>query len=293
MEINGIEQSVKTGSNGMFKFEKLPADNYTIYVSKDGYVADSKVVTVVATQTVQSDFSLLKNLPETNPSEVVLTTTNASSSIELTNTRSRDMNFTIHTSKPWIIVTPTSGTIASKNTKIIKISADYSTIDYGEYVESIVINVGQSSLSIPVQISYYKPAYIEITSPEQGCVYSMGNVLPIMWNSNIGGTVKIELVRNGSIQQSITSSVDNCNVGSHSWGIPSLSVDAYQVLITSNESPNISCLSKVFYIEEGPTPPIVTTGEVTAITSSNITVLGHIEDLGKTYTNVVQHGHVY
>ena len=83
VEISGIEQSVKTGSNGMFKFEKLPADNYTIYVSKDGYVADSKVITVVATQTTQCDFSLFKNLPEVSPTELDLSTIVSSSSIEL------------------------------------------------------------------------------------------------------------------------------------------------------------------------------------------------------------------
>ena len=293
IELSGIEQSVKTGSNGMFKFEKLPADNYTIYVSKDGYVSDSKVITVVASQTTQSDFSLLKNLPEATPSEVSLTTVNNSVSIELKNTRSADMEFTIQTSQPWISVSPSYGVIASKNVKILKVVADYSKIDYGEYTESIVINVGQSSLSIPVLISYTKPAYIEVTSPEAGKVYAMGTVLPINWNSNVGGTVKIELVRNGSVQQSIISSVDNYSTSNHSWGIPSLAVDAYQVRITSNESPNISGTSQVFYLEEGPTPPVISTGEVTSITSSAITITGTIEDLGKTYNNVTQYGHVY
>lgn len=294
IEISGIEQSIKTGSNGMFKFEKLPADNYTIYVSKDGYVADSKIVTVVATQTTQSDFSLLKNLPEVTPSEITLTTVNTSASIELKNTRSADMYFTIQTSQPWMSVAPTHGTIASKNTRIIKITADLSAIDYGEYTESVVINVGQSSLSIPIQVSYYKPSFIEITSPEQGKVYQMGTVLPIIWESNVGGTVKIELVRNGSIQQSIASSVDNFNdKSSHSWGIPALAMDAYQIRISSNESPNAYDLSEVFYLEEGPTPPVVSTGEVTVITSSSITILGHIEDMGKTYSEIIQYGHVY
>lgn len=293
IEISGIEQSLKTGSNGMFKFEKLPADNYTIYVSKDGYVSDSKVITVVASQTAQSDFSLLKNLPEATPSEVLLTTANNSASIELKNTRSADMEFTIQASQPWLSVSPTNGVIASKNVKILKIVADYSKIEYGEYTESVVINVGQSSLSIPVLISYTKPAYIEVTSPEAGKVYAMGTVLPINWNSNVGGTVKIELVRNGSVQQSIISSVDNYSTGNHSWGIPSLAVDAYQVRITSNETPNIAGTSEVFYLEEGPTPPVVSTGEVTSITSSAITVTGSIEDLGKTYNNVTQYGHVY
>lgn len=293
IEISGIEQSVKTGSNGMFKFEKLPADNYTIYVSKDGYVSDSKVITVVASQTAQSDFSLLKNLPEATPAEVLLTTANNSASIELKNTRSADMEFTIQASQPWLSVSPTNGVIASKNVKILKVVADYSKIDYGEYTESVVINVGQSSLSIPIQVSYTKPAYIEVTSPEAGKVYAMGTVLPINWNSNVGGTVKIELVRNGSVQQSIISSVDNYSTSNHSWGIPSLAVDAYQVRITSNETPNISGTSEVFYFEEGPTPPVVSTGEVTSITSSTITVTGSIEDLGKTYNNVSQYGHVY
>ena len=293
VEISGIEQSVKTGSNGMFKFEKLPADNYTIYVSKDGYVADSKVITVVATQTTQCDFSLFKNLPEVSPTELDLSTIVSSSSIELKNTRSVDMNFTIQASEPWISVSPSFGTIASKNTKIIKITADYSTIDYGNYAESIVINVGQSSLSIPIQISYYRPSYIEITSPQQGQTYPMGNILPIMWNSNVGGTVKIELLRNGSIQQSITPSIDNYSTSNHSWGIPSLTVDAYQIKITSNEHPNVYGISELFYLEEGPTPPVVATGEVTSITSSTIAIQGIIEDFGKTYDNVTQYGHVY
>ena len=293
IELSGIEQSIKTGSNGMFKFEKLPADNYTIYVSKDGYVSDSKVITVVASQTAQSDFSLLKNLPEATPSEVSLTTESNTASIELKNTRSADMEFTVQTSQSWISVSPSYGVIASKNVKILKVVADYSKIDYGEYTESVVINVGQSSLSIPILISYTKPAYIEVTSPEAGKVYAMGTVLPINWNSNVGGTVKIELVRNGTVQQSIISSVDNYNTGNHSWGIPSLTVDAYQVRITSNETPNISGTSQVFYLEEGPTPPVVSTGKVTSITSSAITITGTIEDLGKTYNNVTQYGHVY
>lgn len=293
IEISGIEQSIKTGSNGMFKFEKLPADNYTIYVSRDGYVSDSKIITVVASQTAQSDFSLLKNLPEATPSEVSLTTSNNSASIELKNTRSADMEFTIQASQPWISVSPTYGVIASKNVKILKIVADYSKIDYGEYTESVVINVGQSSLSIPVLISYTKPAYIEVSSPEAGKVYAMGTVLPINWNSNVGGTVKIELVRNGTIQQLIIYSVDNYSTGNHSWGIPSLVADAYQVRVTSNEIPDISGTSGVFYLEEGPTPPVVSTGEVTAITSSAITVTGAIENFGKTYNNITQYGHVY
>lgn len=293
IEISGIEQSVKTGSNGIFKFERLPADNYIVYVSKDGYVADSKVVTVVASQTAQSDFSLQKNLPEATPSEIQLNTATSSASIEFTNTRSGDMDFTIETSKPWITVSPIHGTIASKNKKIIKISADYSAIDYGEYTESIVINVGQSSLSIPIQISYYRPSYIEITCPEAGKAYTMGDILPITWNSNIGGTVRIELYRNGTIQQSIAPSIDNYSTSTLNWGIPSLSVDAYQICVTSVQNPNVFGMSEVFYLNEGPTPPVVSTGVTTSITSYSVKVFSSLDDLGKTFDYVTQYGLVY
>lgn len=293
IEISGIEQAVKTGSNGIFKFEKLPADNYTVYVSKDGYVADSKVITIVAAQTAQCDFSLQKNLPQAIPSEIQLNTTTSSASIELTNTRSVDMDFTIETSKSWITVSPTHGTIASKNTKIIKTSVDFSAIEYGDYTESVVINVGQSSLSIPIQISYYRPSYIEVTCPEPGKVYTMGEILPITWNSNIGGTVRIELYRNGTIQQTIVPSVDNYNSSIHNWGIPSLSIDAYQIRITSVQNPNIFRDTEVFYLQEGPTPPVVSTGVTTSITSYSVKVLSSLDDLGKTFNYVTQYGLVY
>lgn len=293
IEISGIEQAVKTGSNGIFKFERLPADNYIVYVSKDGYVADSKIVTVVATQTAQCDFSLQKNVPEATPSEIQLNTVTSSASIEFTNTRSGDMDFTIETSKPWITVSPTNGTIASKNKKIIKVTADYSAIDYGDYTESMVINVGQSSLSIPIYISYYRPSYIEVICPEPGEVYTMGDILPITWNSNIGGTVRIELYRNGTIQQSITPSVDNYGTSAHNWGIPSLSNDAYQIRITSVQNPDIFGDSEVFYLQEGPTPPVVSTGVTTNITSYSVKVLSSLDDLGKTFNYVTQYGLVY
>lgn len=293
VEISVIEQSIKTGSNGMYYFEKLPEGNYTIYVSKDGYIANSKTISVIAKQTSQCDFSLRKNLPEVSPTEITLTPSKTSAYIELTNTRSLNMDFEIQTSQPWITVTPSYGTIASKNKKILDISADFSVINYGEYTETLVINVGQSSLSIPIQILYNKPTYIEIKSPKQGSVYLMGDILPINWISNIGGTVKIELLNNGAVYQSIISSIENNNTNSHSWVIPSLPANAYQIQITNNTNLNVFGLSDVFYIEEAPTTPIVTTGEVTDITSSTITITGSIDDFGKTYNNITQYGHVY
>lgn len=121
----------------------------------------------------------------------------------------------------------------------------------------------------------------------------MGDILPITWNSNIGGTVRIELYRNGTIQQSIAPSVDNYSTSTLNWGIPSLSVDAYQMCITSVQNPEIVGMSEIFYLNEGPTPPVVSTGVTASITSYSVKILSSLDDLGKTFNYVSQYGVVY
>ena len=293
VELNGVEQSVKTGSSGMFKFETLPADNYTIYVSKEGFVADSKTITVVAKQTSQSDFSLVKNLPVVSPTELVLSTNMTSASLELKNTRSGEMNYTIQVSKPWIKVSPMNGTILSMNSKLLSVELDLTGVDYGTYNESILINVGRSSVSIPVQVSYVRPSYIDVTSPTGNTTYEMGSVLQIAWNSNITGHVKIELLRNGSVQQAVAVSIENNNGGDYSWSIPSLDEDGYQMKVTSTEYSYVSGISQTFHLKIAPTPPVVLTGSIEEINSTSIMIKGILRDLGKTYNIVSQYGHVY
>ncbi len=293
VELSGVEQSVKTGSSGMFKFETLPADNYTIYVSKEGFVADSKIITVVAKQTSQSDFSLVKNLPVVSPTELVLSTEKSSATLELKNTRSGEMNYTIQVSKPWIKISPMNGTILSMNSKLLSVELDLTGVDYGTYNESILINVGQSSVSVPVQITHVRPSYIDVTSPTGNTTYEMGSVLEVVWNSNITGHVKIELLRNGSVQQSIAVSVDNNNGGNYNWSIPSLDEDGYQIKVTSTEYSSVSGTSQNFHLKIAPTPPRVLTGSVEVINSTSISIKGILLDLGKTFSSVSQYGHVY
>lgn len=293
VELSGVEQSVKTGSSGMFKFETLPADNYTIYVSKEGFVADSKIISVVAKQTSQSDFSLVKNLPVVSPTELVLSTEKPSATLELKNTRSGEMNYTIQVSKPWITVSPMNGTILSMNSKLLSVEMDLAGVDYGTYNESILINVGQSSVSVPVQITHMRPSFIDVMSPTGNTTYEMGSILEIVWNSNITGHVKIELLRNGSVQQSVAVSVDNNNGGNYNWSIPSLDEDGYQVKVTSSEYSSVSGTSQTFHLKIAPTPPRVLTGSVEVVSSTSISIKGILLDLGKTFNSVSQYGHVY
>ena len=293
VELSGIEQSKKTGSNGAYIFEKIPADNYTIYVSKNGYISDSKTITVVAEQTMQGDFSLTKDLPTVSPNFITLTNEKPSVSVELENTRSREMDFTTQISKGWLTANPASGTIADHNKRIITITADFSKVDFGEYDEKMVINVGEASLSIPIAVSYVRPSYIAITKPIKDEQYKMGETMSIIWNSNLSGSVKIELLRFSSVTQTISTSTENNNGGNYSWLIPVTDAANYQITVSSIEHPKVTNTTDAFSILEGPTPPMVSTGNIVELNSASFKIEGTITNLGLTMEKVSQYGHVY
>lgn len=293
VEISGINQTQKTGSNGSYSFEKIPADDYTVYVSKSGYVSDSKTITVVASKTAQGDFSLNKDLPVAIPNSLTLTNDSYSASIELKNTRSGEMNYTIETSKAWLLVSPVSGTIASMNSRIIKVTVDMDKVSYGEYNEKLIINVGEASLSIPIQFTYVRPNYIEIEKPGKDETYKMGETIPIVWTSNIDGSVKIELMRYSSVVQTIATSIKNENGGTHNWTIPAMDAAAYQIHISSNDYDGVFTTSEAFNVVEGPTVPVVSTGNVISLSAESLEIAGTVENLGKTFDKVFQYGHVY
>lgn len=293
VEISGINQTQKTGSNGSYSFEKIPADDYTIYVSKSGYVSDSKTITVVASKTAQGDFSLNKDLPVATPNSLTLTNDSYSASIELKNTRSGEMNYTIETSKAWLLANPVSGTIASMNSRIIKVTVDLDKVNFGEYNEKLIINVGEASLSIPVQFIYSRPNFIEIEKPEKDETYKMGETMPIVWTSNIDGSVKIDLMRYSSVVQTVAVSLKNENGGTHNWTIPAMDAAAYQIRISSDDYDGVYAISETFNVVEGPTVPVVSTGNVISLSTESLEIAGTVKDLGKTFDKVSQYGHVY
>ncbi|MES0491858.1 MAG: Ser-Thr-rich GPI-anchored membrane family protein [Leptospirales bacterium] len=76
---------------------------------------------------------------------------------------------------------------------------------------------------------------IVVTVPNGGELYTVGDTIPIAWASDIGGTVKIELLVGGIFDQTISSSTANDNA--FNWVIPA-GVDTSQsrIKITSIES---------------------------------------------------------
>jgi uncharacterized protein (TIGR02145 family) len=291
--ITDAQQSYKTGEDGSYKISDLFASDYSVTVSKQGYLTDTKILTVVPEKTTPGDFSLKKDIPTANPNSVILTYEKKSESIELANTRSGEMQFTTETSKTWLSVSPATGTIASQNKRIIIITADLTNVPFGSYDERLIINVGEASLSIPIQVTFDQPPYINIEKPAVDESYKMGETMPILWNSNLTGKVRIDLIKFSSVYLQIKKEVQNNEGGNYSWQIPALDATSYQLKITSIENENISSTSGAFAMIIGPTAPTVITKNPEELTPNTIKIGGSITNIGLQATQVDQYGHVY
>ena len=248
-------QSALTDSSGNFLFGEITSGMYVLDVDKKGYLSASKNSIVNPEKTSTSSFSLQKKVPVAQPNSIDLNYKKQEEDITLTNKQIDKMDFTASLSKEWLSVSPSSGSIDPSNSLILKVSADFSQIEPGDYDETMVINVDGASLTIPVKINYVDPPYINITKPKIDEVYKMGDIMPIAWTSNMEGKVKVQLLQESSIVLNITTDLLNQNGGTYNWAIPSIESSYYKLLISSIELTNITNTTEPFKIDPGATKP--------------------------------------
>ena len=179
VSLSGDQRSTTTSSDGNFTFKSLVAGSYSVTAIKNGYIAASRTVTVTPEKTASADIQIKKDLPGVSVQEVVFNKDNITEekSMTLTNTREGDMSYTLQPSKTWIKVTPSSGIIPEGNQAVIKINIEYGSIEFGTYNEFIVINVGQASVSIPINITYDAPQFtVTVTAGDGGEVDTDGGI---------------------------------------------------------------------------------------------------------------------
>ena len=287
-------QSALTDSSGNFLFGEITSGMYVLDVDKKGYLSASKNSIVNPEKTSISSFSLQKKIPVAQPNSVDLNFKKQEESIALTNKQLEVMNFTTSSSKEWLTISPSTGSIDPSNSVIIKVNADFSSLVPGKYDEKLIINVDGASLTIPVTITYVDPPFITITSPEEDDVFQMGDILPISWVSNLDGKVKIELLKESSIVLNISNDLLNQNGGAYNWTIPSIESDYYKILITSKENEDVTFNTEPFKIDLGATKPVVKTATAASEIGINfIKIGGNIESIGELASKVDQYGHVY
>jgi PKD repeat protein/murein DD-endopeptidase MepM/ murein hydrolase activator NlpD len=87
------------------------------------------------------------------------------------------------------------------------------------------------------------PTFIEVTMPKGGEVWTPGTLVPLIWQDNLGGDVRLELLRNGALVHTIEKATPADGV--HFWYIPAdmPTGDAYKLRITNITNPSLSATS--------------------------------------------------
>jgi hypothetical protein len=136
-------------------------------------------------------------------------------------------------------------------------------------------------------------APLEITSPNGSEVWQAGTSQTIRWsyNDNIGSVVKIDLLKNGSPKQTISSYAPSGNngIGSFAWSIPSTLAPAsdYKIRITSASNSNINDSSDADFAIAPPPPPEIA---VTYPNGSEILQAGTTQTIRWTYKGNIGYG---
>jgi len=81
--------------------------------------------------------------------------------------------------------------------------------------------------------------YMNLSSPNGGESFEQGRTYPITWSSNVTGNLKIELLKGGSFDTTITASTEND--GTHDWDVTTdyAAGDDYKIKISSLDNDTV------------------------------------------------------
>jgi hypothetical protein len=195
------------------------------------------------------DFAIMKEFPKTivpTPNTISVVTPNGGENLQLGSTQTIRWSYTGNSGQ-YVKVDLLKGGVLNKTlssrvsigsggsgTYSWKISSD--SAPGNDY--QIRITSASDSTCIDTSDNYFSmTGPIAVISPNGGENWRRGIAHTIIWStSNIGSSVKIELLKSGSVVKTISSSTSN--KGSYNWAISSAQVLAndYKIRITSNSN---------------------------------------------------------
>ena len=267
----------------------LSRGNYsqTVAITSNG---GSKVITV--------NISVQGLTVSAQPEMLDFGSTTTSLSLTLTNTGTQSVSYTLTPSNSWIIPSKTSG-LFTYGSDVITVSANRTGLNSGDYEGSLALVIGQESITIPVRMN--------VPSKEKPTV-SLNAVEDVTYNSVRlrGGIVSIgsqkvsshgfcwgltELPEVGGTSCNLGDSEQPKNFEYNASGLQpgtKYYVRAYAVNAEGTSYSN----QMTFTTREQPTPPVVETGTVSSIGSSQATISGNLIKTGDD-AGVTEYGHVW
>lgn len=146
--------SVITGSNGVFSFRDMEAQDYTLNFSKEGYGSDTKKVTVVPGQNSDASVVLSQIAPilKVTPQKLDFENEATTLALDICNTGKGELEWSISEEIDWLSCYPTSGKTTNESSSVV-VTVSRARLERGSYSGNIVISSNGGSQTIPVTIS--------------------------------------------------------------------------------------------------------------------------------------------
>jgi len=153
VSLSPTNSSKTTGSDGKYDFRMLNPTEYTIQAVKEGYETNTKMVTVVAGESIKGDIALIPMTPVLFVSVTSLDfgSNLTSLPVSIKNTGKGTLEWSISENADWINVNPMSGSTTTQISNII-ISVDRSVLSQGNHnqIISIISNGGNATINVNI-----------------------------------------------------------------------------------------------------------------------------------------------
>ncbi|MFA6469257.1 MAG: carboxypeptidase regulatory-like domain-containing protein [Bacteroidota bacterium] len=220
---NPTTSSVTTDANGNYTIADVPAGQFTVTASKDGYGSAFVTVSVAEGKTVNADIQLETLKPQLAVSTEVVDFDIADNYKTFTITNKNKIGtvtWQISKDQPWIMVSPSSGTVTTE-TKIISLSVNRDSVFFGNYSGTITISSDAGIKTISILMTKVNPNAPQLTVSPPQLDFS---------SSQSSSAITIKNTGTGTINWTVTKS--------EPWILPSITSGS-----TTNLSPSSITLS--------------------------------------------------
>src|SRR3989339_1123342 len=299
VNLSPLNSSTGTGADGKYNYKDLDPKEYTIQVQKDGFVTNTKTVTVIAGQTIRGDITLspIATALSVNLTSLDFGTNLTTLPFEIRNTGAGSLTWNVVENVTWLSVNPISGSTTTE-TDVVNVTVDRTGLSQGNYSQSISVTSDGGSKTITVSLIIANPNAPTVTCANainisQSTAEVSGNVTSI-GSSNVTQRGHCWAASpNPTTLNSFTTLGPTSATGAYTSQLSGLQANTtyYVRAYATNSSGTGYSTEQTFTTTSTPTVPTLTTNSATSITETTASIIGTISNLGSG--NIIEHGHCW
>ena len=281
-------QTTVTGSDGHFEFLNLAAAQYKIQVSANGYITNSRQITVLAGSSASGDIMMRQTAAQMSVSvdELDFGSNETTLSFDVISKGDKQVEWLVKEEIDWLTCWPASGKITNASSSVV-VTVDRTGLEDGVYKELLVISskdqkVADKTIVIKLTVNRnvlrVEPSELDFGNSETSLSVRLKNT------SNKALKYTVESSNDWLVPSKVsgtiaTGATDNLNAMVSRQG---LAVASYSATLTFSFEGGSVTVPVTMTVEDLMAPVVTLESQVTGIGYNRATARGMIADLGST-----------